>query len=88
MAKKNPCAACVESGADCRACPHNPKNSIPITLYAPKGAARVMLAGKILKGEKGMMNVRWDKNLSTFVYQKDGGDFFLTDFSGLYSEEA
>ena len=86
MPRNSPCAVCVDG--DCEACLHSPQNSIPIKLYTPKGAARVMLAGKILKGEKGMMNVRWDKNRSTFVYQKDGGDFFLTDFSGLYSEEA
>jgi hypothetical protein len=59
-----------------------------VKLYTPKGAARAMLVGKVLKGEGGKEKARWEKSRSAFVYEKDGGDFFLTDFSGLYEELA
>jgi hypothetical protein len=81
---KNPCFTCRD--VDCASCVTGPENSVPVKLYTPKGAARAMLAGKILKGEGGITGARWDK--TAFVYQKNGGYFFMTDFSGLYSEGA
>jgi hypothetical protein len=50
-----------------------------------------MLAGAVLKDEKNR-ECKWDINRSAFVFHGrsvvDGkeGDWFLTDFSGLYSE--
>jgi hypothetical protein len=57
-----------------------------VKLYTPKGAARAMLGGRVLKGEHGIEKARWDKHRSAFVYERDGADFLLTDFSGLYEE--
>jgi hypothetical protein len=46
---------------DCATCINSPENSTPVKLYTPKGAARAMLAGKVLKGRFGMDHF-WGKN--------------------------
>jgi hypothetical protein len=83
---KGTCASCGECGAACDDCVNAPQNSKPVKLYTPKGAARAMLLGKVLKGENEKEKVRWDKSRSAFVYEIAGDDFFLSDFSGLWEE--
>jgi hypothetical protein len=85
MSKNNPCFTCG-GGIDCAACLNSPLNSAPVKLYTPKGAARAMLAGKVLNGEGGR----------TCYFDKDGFFFNipnrfripLTGFSGLWEEPA
>jgi hypothetical protein len=85
--KKSPCFTCADG--DCTDCVSSPENSVPVKLYTPKGAARAMLAGKVLQGEGGF-TFFWGKDgngaLGFWFRDKEGGQFPVRDFSGLYSE--
>jgi hypothetical protein len=67
----------------------NPKNSVPVKLYTPKGAARAMLVGTVLKGRWGGEHF-WGKNeldeVGFFRKDDDGTSLHVLDFSGLYEE--
>ena len=79
-----PCQTC-KSG-DCENCLNSPENSIPVKLYTPKGAARAMLAGKVLKDEEGK-HYRWDSNSFVGFIPGEKDSWFSVDcFSGLYEE--
>jgi len=86
--KKNPCADCASG--DCAACITNPENSVHVKLYTPKGAARAMLVGKKLQGEKG--RVYWfgeipeEKVITFWCREKNGEVHNLVDFRGLWEE--
>jgi hypothetical protein len=88
MAKKtkNLCTICP-GGIDCDECLESPKNSTPVKLYTPKGAARAMLAGKTLKGVYGM-EYFWGSNDNGEInfYRKNGPGklYSVLDFSGLW----
>jgi hypothetical protein len=87
---ESPCFTCA-GGPDCDDCLQNPKNSVPVKLYTPKGAARAMLVGKVLKGKRGWDHF-WGKNDQGevgFFRKKDNGNWLhVVDFSGLYEELA
>jgi hypothetical protein len=86
MNHKNPCSTCAEGGIACDDCLNSPQNSTPVKLYTPKGAARAMLVGKVLKSEDGCI-VFWDKDKNGFhTKDNDGKTRFIYDFSGLWEE--
>jgi hypothetical protein len=84
-ARRNPCFTCASP--DCETCINSPENSVPIRLYTPKGAARAMLVGMILRDIKGNTYF-WDSENSCFrCNPKNGGQTTaIFDFSGLYVE--
>jgi hypothetical protein len=59
--------------------------AIPVKLHTPKGAARAMLAGKVLKGENERV-CYFEKD--RFCFDKPPAFYKepLTDFSGLWEE--
>jgi hypothetical protein len=82
----DPCAACADMNCDC--CPL--KDGTPIKLYDPKEAAAAMLAGRVLKNDKGWLFF-WEDSSSDdkagFFFQDEKGDIDrVRDFSGLYEE--
>jgi hypothetical protein len=87
--RKNPCSICDKGGMACDDCFHNPQNATPIKLYTPKGAARAMLAGKVLK-DKHRVECFWGENKEGEVgFFKRGYEdrlYALYDFSGLWGE--
>jgi hypothetical protein len=85
MGRKNPCHTCP-GGVDCADCISSPENSVPVKLYTPKGAARAMLVGKILKGEGGRV-CYFDEDGFFFDVSGEGDHRKpLSDFSGLWEE--
>jgi hypothetical protein len=86
-AKKNPCFTCADG--DCADCLNSPENSVPVRLHTPKGAARAMLAGRILHGEGGL-TFFWGEDGNGapgfWFRDKEGGQFPVRDFSGLWEE--
>jgi Fe-S oxidoreductase len=87
MAKKNPCMSCADYCDE--TCPLY--GATPVKLYTPKGAARAMLAGKVLKGKWGW-EYFWGGNemgeVSFFCKANDGDLLHAVNFSGLYEELA
>jgi hypothetical protein len=87
MPRNNPCHTCA-GGIDCEECINDPRNSTPVKLYTPKGAARAMLVGKILKGDVGL-TYSWDNGSNTFKCKHREGkqSYPVCSFSGLWEEE-
>lgn len=82
MAKESPCMSCREYCDE--TCPFY--GAIPVKLHTPKGAARAMLVGKVLKGE-GDRTCYFDEDGFFFdiLYAKR---IPLADLSGLWEELA
>jgi hypothetical protein len=90
MPRENPCHTC-QDGPDCTGCLNNPENAVPVKIYTPKGAARAMLVGKVLK-KKDYAECYWgkfgDMGIGFWCRYDDGATFPLRDFEGLYEELA
>ena len=78
------CHSCADP--DCDICPISQANSDPVKLYTPEEAVRAMMAGKILKDKAGRRAVY--KPGGGFLLKSDQYSWFITDFTGLYSEES
>jgi hypothetical protein len=73
----------------CDSCQTNPENSTPVKIYTPKGAARAMLTGKILKSVQGWEFFWQDRGSdgTGFWFKDDEGEIFpARDFCDLYSD--
>jgi hypothetical protein len=88
MPRNNPCSICT-GGIPCEDCLRDPQNSTPVKLYTPKGAARAMMAGKVLKGRWGAQYF-WEnqgEDGAGFRKRHDTGTVLPAfDLSGLYEE--
>jgi len=78
------CHNCLD---DCETCPVSPANSLPIDLYSPEEAVMAMLGGKILKDAKGRIARYKAGSGFTLQDQSTGSTWYITDFSGLYSDK-
>jgi hypothetical protein len=95
MPRNNPCHTCA-GGTPCEECLNDPRNSTPVKLYTPKGAARAMLAGKTLKDSRGNKHFWYQAiepgtrypSIGGFAFKRtEGGKWFpVEDFGGLYEE--
>lgn len=87
----NPCMTCRGPG-DCEDCLNDPRNSTPVKLYTPEGAARAMLAGKLLKNKDGWFcfwaGIEKDGKMEFgfWTASKQEHLYRLQDFSGLFEE--
>ncbi|GHU66587.1 hypothetical protein FACS189447_07770 [Spirochaetia bacterium] len=82
-----PCATCRTG--DCESCLDSPGNSTPIRLFTPKGAARAMLTGTVLRDERGcacFWEDRGSDGVGFWFIDTKGAVFRLADFSGLYMD--
>jgi hypothetical protein len=89
MLRKKPCHTC-RGGSDCADCLHDLKNSVPVKIYTPKGAARAMMGGKTLK-KKDYATCFWGEHEGEIGFWNrydDGAVFPLRGFGGLYEELA
>jgi hypothetical protein len=84
-AVRDPCGECATF--DCFF--HQTKNGTPITLSSPHHAAAAMLAGRVLKDERGYFHFWKDrgKDGEGFWFRDDKDSLYsVRDFSGLYEE--
>jgi hypothetical protein len=82
---RDPCGEC--SDPDCDTCPV--KNGTPIKLYTPEEAAAAMIAGRVLRNEKGdkfYWKNRLDERSGLWIEDAAGSYSFAGNLSGLYEE--
>jgi hypothetical protein len=88
MGKRNPCRSCDKGGTACGDCFYNTQNGAPRKLYTPKGAARAMLAGKVLKGQgdREFFFGKYGEETSFWCREKSGFTHLAGDFAYLWEE--
>lgn len=83
-----PCFACDQGGLACDDCLNSPHNSVPVKLLTPKGAARAMLVGKVLKGEGGREFYfgKYGDETAFWIREKSGFIHLAGDLANLWEE--